>query len=85
MDYSNLKNKTIFDFCKDVRILRFITKQTSLNKAEYIKTHNQNACVYDLCMLAFLTDDDNLSFALFDIYPVIIEWDNEVFDFKDTL
>ncbi len=85
MDYSNLKNKTIFDFCKDVRILRFISKQANPNRIEYVKTHNQDDCVNDLQKLAFLTDDDNLASALFDIYPTIIEWDNACFDFKDTL
>lgn len=85
MDYSNLKNKTIFDFCKDIRILRFVTKQESPNRAEYKNTHNQYDCVYDLQMLAFLTNDDNLGSALYDISPTIIDWDSDCIEFRDAL
>lgn len=85
MDYSNLKSKTIFDFCEDMRILRFITKQANLNREEYLKTHNQENCVWNLRLLAFLTKDDNLDAALFDILPEIIEWDCECFEFRDSL
>lgn len=85
MDYSNLKNKTIFDFCKDIRILRFITNQKNPNKLEYVKMNDQDNRIFDLQMLAFLTDDDNLDFALFDVSTRIIEWDKDVFDFKQTL
>lgn len=85
MDYSNLKSKTIFDFCEDMRILRFITKQATPNSEEYKKTHNQEDCVFDLRKLAFLTNDDNLGAALFDISPEIIEWDNECFEFSESL
>lgn len=85
MDYSNLKSKTIFDFCEDMRILRFITKQATPNREEYKKTHNQEDCVFDLRKLAFLTNDDNLGAALFDISPEIIEWDNECFEFSESL
>lgn len=85
MNYSNLKSKTIFDFCEDMRILRFITKQANPNREEYKKTHNQEDCVFDLQMLAFLTNDDNLGAALFDISPRIIEWDCDCFDFRDSL
>ena len=83
MDYSKLKNKTIFDFSEDARILRFITKQANPNRAEYKKTHNQDDCVYDLQMLAFLTNDDDLGSALFDILSTIIEWDSDCFEFRD--
>ena len=85
MDYSNLKSKTIFDFCEDMRILRFITKQANPNREEYLKTHNQEDCVFDLRKLAFLTKDDNLGSALFDISPEIIDWDCECFEFRDSL
>ena len=85
MDYSNLKSKTIFDFCEDMRVLRFITKEANPNREEYKKTHNQEDCVFDLRKLAFLTNDDNLGAALFDISPEIIEWDNECFEFSESL
>lgn len=85
MDHSNLKKKTIFDFCEDMRILRFITKQANPNREEYKKTHNQEDCVFDLRKLAFLTNDDNLGAALFDISPEIIEWDNDCLEFRDSL
>lgn len=85
MDDSNLKSKTIFDFCEDIRILRFITKQANSNREEYKKTHNQEDCVFDLRKLAFLTKDDNLGSALFDISPEIIDWDCECFEFRDSL
>ena len=85
MDYSNLKSKTIFDFCEDMRILRFITKQATPNSEEYKKTHNQEDCVFDLRKLAFLTNDDNLGAALFDISSEIIDWDCECFEFRDSL
>ncbi len=85
MDYSNVKNKTIFDFCKDIRILRFITNQKNPNRSEYVTMNDQDNCICDLQMLAFLTDDDNLYSALFDVSTRIIEWDKDVFDFKETL
>ena len=81
----DLKRKTIFDFCEDMRILRFITKQANPNREEYKKTHNQEDCVFDLRKLAFLTNDDNLGAALFDISPEIIEWDNDCLEFSDSL
>ena len=81
----DLKKKTIFDFCEDMRILRFITKQANPNREEYKKTHNQEDCVFDLRKLAFLTNDDNLGAALFDISPEIIEWDNDCLEFRDSL
>ena len=85
MDYSNLKSKTIFDFCEDMRVLRFITKQVTPNREEYLKTHNQESCVWHLRLLAFLTKDDNLGSALFDISSEIIDWDCECFEFRDSL
>lgn len=85
MDYSNLKNKTIFDFCNNVRILRFITRKTNPNKYEYVKKNNQDNCILDLRLLAFLTDNKKLNSALFNISPLIIEWNIDVFDFKDKL
>lgn len=85
MDYSNLKSKTIFDFCEDMRILRFITKEANPNREEYQKTHNQENCVGHLQLLAFLTHDDDLGAALFDISPEIIDWDWECFEFRDSL
>lgn len=85
MNYNDLKHKTIFDFCEDMRILRFITKQANPNREEYKKTHNQEDCVFDLRKLAFLTNDDNLGAALFDISPEIIEWDNDCLEFSDSL
>ena len=85
MNYSNLKSKTIFDFCEDIRILRFITEEANPNREEYKKTHNQEDCVVDLRKLAFLTKDDNLGSALFDISPEIIDWDCECFEFRDSL
>lgn len=85
MNYSNLKSKTIFDFCEDMRILRFITKEANPNREEYQKTHNQEDCVFDLHKLAFLTEDDNLGAALFELSPIIIDWDCECFEFRDSL
>lgn len=82
MDYSNLKNKTIFDFCKDKEVLGFISKET-LSRSEYIKNKSNESMLFDLRMLAYITGNDELEKATYPLFPSIIEWDNEVLSFAE--
>lgn len=83
MDYSNLKNKTIFDFCTDVDVLYFITKQKSPSRLEYIKLKGADDRLLDLKMLAYITNNDDLGAAIYPLSPGLVEWDNEVIDFAE--
>lgn len=79
--YDNLKNKTIFDFCDDVEVLRFITKQESPSRTEYIKRTDARSRLYGLRLLAFITGDEELFAAVFPLDRRIIEWSLETGDF----
>ena len=83
MDYSNLENKTIFDFCNDNEVLRFISKDNTLSRSEYIKSHSKEDILFDLRMLAYITSNDDLDEAIYPLLPSIIEWDNEVVNFAE--
>lgn len=37
----------------------------------------------DLSMLAFITDDDELSLLVDEVFPLIIDWDVSVFRFAE--
>lgn len=84
MNYSNLKNKTIFDFCTDVEVLCFITKLKSPTRLEYIKNKDADDRLFDLKMLAYITNNDDLGAAIFPLSPDLVEWDNEVIDFAEN-
>lgn len=83
MEYSDLKNKTIFDFCTDAEVLCFITKQESPSQLEYSKSNDAEDRLLDLKMLAYITNNDDLGAAIFPLSPGLVEWNNEVIDFAE--
>ena len=83
MDYSNLKNKTVYDFCDDVEVLDFIMGKKSASKGDYLKSTDKERRLEDLAMLVFITANDDLGEALCSLHPVLIEWDNTVCDFAE--
>lgn len=83
MNYSDIENKSIFDFCKDPIVLEFISGITNPTRKEYLKKTSIEDRISDLRMLAFVTDDDLLDEAVYPFMPAIIEWTNEIFEFRD--
>lgn len=82
IDYSNIDEKTIFDFCDDIRILRFITKKQNPNETEYRKETPKDSFLNDLYLLADLLEDDDLYLAVQEEDLMLIDWDTSVGDFK---
>lgn len=79
----SLSGKTIFDFCDDTDVLRFITGQENPSRRDYVKASDRDDVLSDLSMLAFITDDDELSLLVDEVFPYIIEWDVSVFRFAE--
>lgn len=79
--YDNLKNKTIFDFCDDVEVLRFITKQESPSRTEYIKRTDARSRLMGLVLLAEITGNDDLNEAASPLLKWTYDWSEETCDF----
>lgn len=79
----SLSGKTIFDFCDDIDVLRFITGQENPSRRDYIKVSDRDKVVADLSMLVFITEDDELSLLVSEVFPYIIEWDVSVSRFAE--
>lgn len=79
----SLSGKTIFDFCDDTDVLRFITGQENPSRRDYIKVSDRDKVLADLSMLVFITEDDELSLLISEVFPYIIEWDESVFHFAE--
>ena len=83
--YDNLREKTVFDFCDDQRILKFIAGKEHTNINEYLKDTDEETRVSDLRLLAFLTVNDELDAAVYPLFPYIIEWTVEAFKLRNEL
>ena len=79
----SLSGKTNFDFCDDTDVLRFITGQENPSRHDYVKVSDRDEVLSDLSMLAFTTEDDELSLLVSEVFPYIIEWDVSVFRFAE--
>ena len=79
----SLSGKTIFDFCDDTDVLRFITGQENPSRHDYVKVSDRDEVLGDLSMLAFITEDDELSLLVSEVFPLIIDWDESVFHFAE--
>ncbi len=79
----SLSGKTIFDFCDDTDVLRFITGQENPSRRDYVKASDRDKVLSDLSMLAFITEDDELSLLVDEVFPLIIDWDVSVFRFAE--
>ena len=77
----DIRGKTIFDFCTDKDVLKFITRDVTLSEKEYRSRNTFDDYVSDLRLLAFITSDDKLGRAVFDISPLLVEWDGDVIDY----
>ena len=82
-DRKSLSGKTIFDFCDDPDVLRFITGQENPSRRDYVKGSGSDKVLGDLSMLAFITENNELSMLVSEIFPYIIEWDESVFCFAE--
>lgn len=67
-DYSNLKNKTIFDFCKDEKLIFEITK---LQKGQFLSQVQKYPLlnVHTLIMFAEQTNNNELIEAIKNQFP----------------
>ena len=75
MDYTNLKEKTIFDFCNDEKMLEEIVLVEKGRYFECIKEYPLlNA--YDLIVYAELTDNKELLEAVKEQYKKELEAEN---------
>lgn len=79
----SLSGKTIFDFCDDTDVLRFITGQENPSQRDYVKASDRDKVLNDLSMLVFITEDDELSLLVSEVFPYIIEWDVSVSRFAE--
>lgn len=79
----SLSGKTIFDFCDDTDVLRFITGQENPSRRDYVKVSDRDDVLSDLSMLVFITEDDELSLLVSEVFPYIIEWDISVLRFAE--
>jgi hypothetical protein len=81
MNDMEIKTKSIFDFCNDLDVLKFITKDKSPSRNSYVSKKNTDERVHDMKMLAYITSDDKLGQAVFNVSPSIVEWTKDVVDY----
>lgn len=72
----NLEGKTIFDFCHCQEVLDFITSKKT--REQYEANLEKEDALFDLAMLAFIIQNEEIRKAVQREVPVVIDWDMDV-------
>lgn len=78
MDYTNLKRKTIYDFCNDEQV---INKLVIMSKEDLYRELNANPVLNALILIEFaeMTDNKELMQAINEQYKVELQKENNEF------
>ena len=78
MDYTNLKRKTIYDFCNDEQV---INKLVIMSKEDLYRELNANPVLNALILIEFaeMTDNKELMQAVNEQYKVELQKENNEF------